>query len=208
MVIYSSPIQPLSNVYNRFIVGVTFTISCLFGISLALYPNWFRQKKKGEILKKHADTLKRQVKGHHPECTTFQTHTIHFHQKIWCAGCLGLSIGSALAIVFMILYVLFPWNPSTTLERFIFILGFLIILFVFLEISRQIRSAILHVFLNSLLPFSFFLITISIGEITGNMVYGIFSVLLCFLWLDTRIRLSKWNHHRTCTFCPETCKYY
>lgn len=53
-----------------------------------------------------------------------------------------------------------------------------------------------------------FLITISIGEITGNMVYGIFSVLLCFLWLDTRIRLSKWNHHRTCTFCPETCKYY
>jgi hypothetical protein len=88
------------------------------------------------------------------------------------------------------------------------LLGLLILAIVFGETFYQSQSVLLHVFINSLLPLSFFLLTIAVGEMTGQFVYGFFAVLLCFLWLDTRIQLSKWRHSLLCSMCSESCKMF
>jgi hypothetical protein len=37
---------------------------------------------------------------------------------------------------------------------------------------------------------------------------GLVGIIICFLWLDTRIQLSRWNHLKTCRRCPKACKSF
>jgi hypothetical protein len=43
---------------------------------------------------------------------------------------------------------------------------------------------------------------------TGQAVYGLFALLLGYLWTDTRIKLSEKRHARLCSICIESCKCY
>jgi hypothetical protein len=87
-------------------------------------------------------------------------------------------------------------------------LGLIIIGLAYVEIMLPIRHAVVHIISNIFLVLSFFLVTISIFETTGNKVYGILSVIISFLFLDTRIQLSNWQHARICESCSETCKMH
>ena len=191
-------------------VASVFILCCSVGISQTFRPNWIRQvlpKQKKEE-KKIPSSEKRPFHGHHPECPVFQNHTIRWNKKIWCAGCLGLFIGLCGAILFMILYIGIDFRLTKTMSVLFILLGLLILAIVFGETFYQSQSVLLHVFINSLLPLSFFLLTIAVGEMTGQFVYGFFAVLLCFLWLDTRIQLSKWRHSLLCSMCSESCKMF
>jgi hypothetical protein len=128
--------------------------------------------------------------------------------KTWCAGCLGLLIGCLLSIILMILYVVVPFQQPPAISRLLFFLGLLVIAFVYLEIILGSRHSIIHVLSNGMLILSFFIITASIVELSGKVEYGLYTILLCILWLDTRIQLSRWHHRRLCSSCPELCKIY
>lgn len=195
---------------EKIVVAGAFIASCMVGISFTLHPNWVRRFtiKQSDIVKNHADTLKRNFRGHHPDCTMFNTHIVRGYKKTWCAGCLGLLVGSLVSIILMILYVAVPFQQPTMVYRILFLLGLTIIVFVYLEIIIGKRQTVVHVLLNSMFILGFFLITISVVELTGKIVYGLLSVLLCFLWLDTRVQLSQWQHIRICSSCTEWCKMY
>ncbi len=194
---------------KMFVVGAFF-IGCIFGISIAIYPNWWRKNKQNP---NHTSNLKnaktsRSFKGHHPDCTGFKNHTILIRNKTRCAGCFGLIIGSIISIFLMIIYLLILPNLNLTIWYFIFFLGLLIIPFIYIEIIFSKRNRNLHVISNSIFIFGFFCLTISVLEITGNFIYAILTILFCFLWLDTRIQLSKQQHSKICSFCKQTCKSY
>jgi len=61
---------------------------------------------------------------------------------------------------------------------------------------------------NLVMPVGFFLIAIGLLESSGNAAYGLVGVVISFLWLDTRIRLSRRRHIRICSSCGEACKSY
>jgi len=193
-------------------MGITsaFILCCVVGISLTFRSNWIRryfsQSKRRE--KNMQSSGERTFRGHHPQCLTFQNHTIHWKEKTWCAGCLGLFIGLCLSILLMILYMITDFQFTKMIALLILLPGLFILLIVYVEILHPSRHATVHVFINSIMPLSFFTITIAVGGITGNLTYGLFTVLLCFLWLDTRIQLSKWHHRFLCTNCPESCKMF
>jgi ABC-type Fe3+-siderophore transport system permease subunit len=126
----------------------------------------------------------------------------------WCAGCLGLLRGCVLSIVLMMLYVVVSFQQPPTISRLMLFFGLLVIALVYLEIIRGSRHSIIHVLFNGMLILSFFFITISIVELSGKVEYGLYAILFCILWLDTRIQLSRWHHRRLCSSCPETCKIY
>lgn len=199
------------DIYDKLFVGGVFITICLFGISLAIYPGWFKRFTKQE---KHSSNEKqtqktaRKRKGHHPDCDQFQSHTIRTNNKMFCAGCLGLSIGAILSIFLMILYIVIGNELSFTTFYFFMFLGLIIIGLVYIEIMLPIRHAIIHVLSNVFLVVSFLLIVVCIFEITGNKIYGAVSILLSFLWLDTRIQLSYWQHSLICNNCTEQCKMY
>jgi len=192
-----------------FVAGAFFT-SCIFGISIAIYPNWWRKNKKNTD---HASDLSKgktgkSFQGHHPDCSMFRSHIIIIKNKPRCAGCLGLIIGSLVSIFLMTLYLVIQFRLSIIMYYIFIIIGIFVLIFVYGEIILLKRQTFVHIILNILLIFSFLIITISVFEITKNLVYGVLTVLLCLLWLDTRIYISKYQHQRICASCKQSCKTY
>ena len=213
ILIFLSPLNTTTIVmYDKIFVGGVFIASCIFGISLAFYPRWFRKLNKHATHNLNSEKSKkitRKYKGHHPNCDNFQNHTIETKNKTLCAGCLGLSIGSIMSIVLTIIYIYITREEKVaTGFYYVVFLGLIIIGLACVEIILPIRNAVVHVISNIFLVLSFFLVTISIFEITGNKTYGILSIIISFLFLDTRIQLSNWQHARICESCSETCKVY
>jgi hypothetical protein len=204
-----SYIPPITIEEKGIIAGI-FIMSCVIGISFTFHPNWVRryQPEKKNREKNTNKEATRLFQGHHPDCHTFQNHRIQLKHKTWCAGCLGLLIGLCVSILLMILYLILDVTQSKIISYSLFIIGLFILTFVYIEIVYSNRRPLLHVFTNSLLPLSFFFIIIAVIGLTGKLVYGFFTILLCFLWLDVRIQLSKWRHRFLCTHCVESCKVF
>ena len=195
---------------NILLLGGVFILSCLFGISLAIHPGWFKRNKAPPLFNSYKDAKQknRKRKGHHPDCTQFQSHTIQIKNKTLCSGCLGLSIGSFLSILLMIIYMVIPHIPFTPWLYYLLLLGCIIIGLVYLEIMLPRRYTIVHIISNAFLIIGFLLITISIIEITKNILYGLLCILFSFLWLHTRIQLSSYRHSVICVKCNNDCKIY
>lgn len=198
------------DIYDKLFVSAIFIIICVFGISLAFYPRWYKRIK---ILKKQIEgkqqnqetTMSRN--GHHPDCNQFQSHIIKIKNKTFCAGCFGLALGSVISVFLMIIYAI-SVDFSIFKSHYMLILGLLIIFLIFVEIVSSIRRSIIHLVSNALLVISFLLISISIFELTGSIIYTSIAVILTFLFLDTRVQLSYFNHSLICKKCKKKCKMY
>ena len=210
LVITAPSYEPPITIEDKGVIAGIFIMSCVIGISFTYNPNWIRRNqpwKKNRKINTNKEAT-RLFQGHHPDCHTFQNHRFQLKHKTWCAGCLGLLIGSCISIMSMILYLILDVTQSKIIFYLLFIVGLFILTFVYIEIVYSNRHPLLHVFSNSLLPLCFFIIIIAVIELTGKLVYGFFTILLCFLWLDVRIQLSKWRHSLLCKYCAETCKMY
>ena len=206
--------KPITTNTNSFedkllVVGIFFT-SCIFGISFAIYPNWWRKNKRNT---NHTSNLKkpkthRSFQGHHPDCNIFKNHIINIKNKPRCTGCLGLILGALASILLITLYLILPLKLSINIYYILLILGIILLIFVYTEIILSKRHIFLHILLNGLLILSFLIITISVLEITKNLRYAILTILLCFLWLDTRIHISNLQHQKICKSCIQECKSY
>jgi hypothetical protein len=204
------PIADTITFYEKLFVAIVFIASCLFGISLAIYPNWWRTKSHqiNHASKVKEGKIKRSFQGHHPDCNTFKSHIIFIKNKPRCAGCLGLALGSLVSILLMALYLFLPYRLPIATSYILLMLGIFALLLVYGEIILNKRHTLLHIIINSLLVLSFLVITISVVEITKGPVYGILTILICFLWLDTRIHLSNQQHKNICASCTKSCKTY
>ncbi len=199
-----------NNPTDKLIVVGVFFISCIFGISIAIYPNWWRKNKQKTNQKINLKKPKtsRLYKGHHPDCNIFKNHIILIKNKPRCTGCLGLIIGAISSFLLITIYLISPIKISKT-YFFIFItIGIIVLFSIYIEILFLKRNTSIHIILNSLLIISFLTITIGVFEITKNLIYSISTILLCFLWLNTRIIFSKQKHKRTCQSCKQECKSY
>lgn len=210
-VVWYAPNTPVAlSLFEKRLVGSVFLFLCVLGISFCIRPGWLKK-----VLKKHTTTqtpqemvLKRTRIGHHPDCVVFNHHRISIKQKSWCAGCVGLLIGCLLSGGLMILYLLDFFTFNGSLSRVLFFSGLVALFVVYIEILLGSRAAVIHIILNSMLIVGFFLITIGVMQLTAEVINGFFSLLLCILWLDTRIVFSSWRHSQLCSICPEACKTY
>lgn len=200
------------NITDRIIVGIIVFIGCIFGISLAFYPKWYKKlSKSGKTKsdnKKDGNAIIRKRKGHHPDCHKFKDHIINHENKFYCTGCLGLAIGSILSIIFMIVYLLINYEKNFLILYILIFLGLIMIAFNFIEIMIPTRHKIIHILSNIFIMIGFLLIVIGVFEITGSKTYAIISIIFTFLWLYTRIQLSNNRHRIICKKCKEKCKMY
>ena len=209
LALFNTTNTTVTTFFDRLIIVGLATIGCLFGVSLAIRPRWYRKPLHRNQI--HYDKVKTKIRnriGHHPDCDSFRSHTITINNKKICSGCFGLALGAIIAIILLIIYLFLDIPLSNDIYFSFIFISFVIISIVYLEIILSKRSAIIHIISNVLLMLSFFLLTVGIFEITGNRMYGIITVILSFLWLDTRIQLSKWHHMMICYKCTENCKMY
>jgi hypothetical protein len=88
------------------------------------------------------------------------------------------------------------------------VIGLILILINYLEVSIFHRTVFLHLISNGLLILGFLFVTISILEKTTELNYGIIAIIFSLLWLDTRIQLSQLTHRRICQSCRSDCTYF
>ena len=196
---------------DRMIVGVPLLASFLLGISLAVKPGWMRRLRRDAVHTADVgppQSVNRGRIGHHPDCEHFRPHTVRVCDRVLCAGCTGLALGSVMSIAFLILYV------ALSIAIPLFIAIFMVAMGTALVAASLLDSELLNVRGNArlasnlVMPVAFFLVAIGLLEATGNAAYGLAGVLTSFLWLDTRIRLSRRRHIRICNSCCEACKSY
>jgi hypothetical protein len=84
----------------------------------------------------------------------------------------------------------------------------IIIVFSYIETALPQRTGAGHVMSNVLLVIGLFLVVSGIFGIAKSPLIGAIAVLISFLWLDTRVQLSFWNHTKICRDCRKTCKAY
>jgi hypothetical protein len=193
-------------------VGGAFLTSCLIGLSLALKPNWMKGIIRSERDKEYQISdyggPQRSRYGHHPDCQGFNLHVIKTEKRTYCAGCLGLALGSVLGIVLVCLYIFFPPIFESIPPISIILVGFTFIVFNFIVGIIRNRDQYLHIGSNIVLVMGFFFVIFGVLEQSANISLGIFAVILSFLWLDTRIQLSHWHHKNICGNCANSCKAY
>lgn len=210
MIIIKPNIINSNTFLEKLLVAGLFFTSSIIGISIAISPNWWKKIKHKTKNTQNFKKLKtcRSFRGHHPDCIKFKNHIITFNNKPRCTGCLGLIIGAFTSILLIILYLILPLNFSIEFYYVLFISGIIILFLVYVEILFIKRNRSFHILLSSLLIISFLIINLSILEITKNFIYAILTIILCFLWLNTRIYISNQQHHRICDSCKKECKSY
>ena len=198
----------LFGIYDKFFVALLFIIICLFGISLAFYPRWykrFKTDKKTESSNEKDNKATRHRKGHHPDCDQFKKHILKIKNKTICAGCIGLAVGSVISIILICFYLFFTVNYPVF---FLLVLGLILVFQIYLEIILSKRNTIIHTLSNILHVVGFLLIIISIFEITGSLIYASVAIFFSLLFFVTRVQLSCYNHILICKKCEKDCKMY
>ena len=188
-----------------------FLAACIFGLSCAWFPNWYRnifRKKNLQTMNSSLNKIKKNRKGHHPDCKNFHDHIITINHNVYCTGCFGLSIGFILAIILTAIYMILPLILPTFLLIISYILSLLIIGYVYIETVLNRNKKWIHIATNALLILGLNLLIITIYELTSEIQYGFIALLFAFLFIETRIQLSKQKHKLICAECENICKMY
>ncbi len=196
---------------DRIVVGGAFVASCILGVYLAIRPGWIRRSSKvgsHAVIEDGQETTNRKMVGHHPDCSGFKNHVVRIGGKELCSGCTGLATGSVTAILFAVLYVAVPMESMRGILITLMFFGMVLVALSYLDIAFSFGNAWTHLVVNFLLVFGFYLVVISIHQLSGSIAFGLVSIIISFLWLDTRIQLSSWRHAETCKKCGEMCRIY
>lgn len=195
--------------WGKLLVGVPFILSCLLGIVLALRPGLLkgfggRKRSHRGIGEQWSEVA---VRGHHPDCGSFERHVMLIGERAVCTGCLGLVLGSISATVLMLIYLLSSWEAPYLVLVVIMITGLSLVALSLLETTFTSRRKV-HMLMNSLLVIGFFLVVVSVYQSTGSPLYGLVAIVISFLWLETKVQISNWQHVEICDECPESCKVF
>jgi hypothetical protein len=192
---------------DKAIVCMVFMASCLLGIVLSARPRFFGGKKKGRPTEPPEGADRPRYVAHHPDCGSFQERIVSMRGISYCGGCLGLMVGSAVALALSLLYLL-GLDLDVREGLIATVLGMVIVAFCLAGIGSRRGSNHSHLLANALLVIGFFLVTMGTLSVTGSAAYGLVAVIPCFLWLDARIQISDWRHARTCRACGRGCGFY
>ena len=194
------------SLFDNTIVGVLFIASCILGITFTQRPGWMRKNMKQGTSPLHRPLSSRSFQGHHPNCIMFQDHRLHGKHATWCAGCLGITIGLLLASGFAAFELITSWTLTPDLVWIS--AGFLLLAVAFVEMVLPHRHALVHLFASILLGPGLAILVFVTFQHTGQSIFGLFVLLLEYLWMDTRIQISHWNHARVCNGCIQQCKSF
>jgi len=196
---------------DRLIVGVPLLASFLLGMSMAVKPGWMRRLRRDAGHSPNVSPPQspdRVRHGHHPYCEHFRPHTVRVGGKVLCAGCTGLALGLVVSIAFVGFFIIMPENMPLAVSAIMVAAGTLLVVASMLYSEWLGARGYARLVSNLVMPLGFLLVAVGLLEATGNAGYGLAGVLISFLWLDTRIRLSRRRHIRICRSCGEACKSY
>lgn len=192
---------------DRLIVGLAFMGSCVLGILLSMGPHKLHSLRKNSGRSETRGSVDRAWVGHHPDCGRFGDHVIAINRHSYCAGCLGLALGSSISMAIIIFYLLVP-PVDVILGRWLLVFGMGVVAISIAEVAWHPSTPGSHILSNLALPIGFLVVVIGITSASTDVMLGLIGILICFLWLDTRIQISEWKHAKVCGTCDRSCRAY
>jgi hypothetical protein len=201
-----SPNIPESILWQRQLVAAAFVAICFAGGSAALFP-----RKCAATLETHGfqrssekenNSSSPVIKGHHPDCERYLTHTVLLGKTTYCSACLGLFTGAFLGSIAVAGYFLFEaGNAGSSFP--LAILGQACLTMGFLQFKLKSR---LRLFANIALVLGATLSLIGMDEQMKNAFVDLLVTGASPVWIATRISISQWDHSRICSRCGFTCR--
>ncbi len=223
IMINSQPISIESPTIRTSVVGLIFTIICIFGILAALFPKQcsstlhsnkdtnFKPSKTTKYAKNHFKknstvfniTI---VHGHHIMCKEFAHHEFQILGKTFCIGCYGLLSGVILSLSVMILYLLGFWFIKEYTFNIIVWFGIIgVNLGLTKPLLTTLKRKILRYLIEVIFVFGIFALLVTIDLALKNLTVDLYLILLSLYWLWTKITVTRFDHDKTCSMCVPKC---
>lgn len=174
----------------------SFSVICIIGLAAAVMPGKLGFSSHGDHVNHESRVL-----GHHPDCGRFGGHVLFFNGVGYCAGCMGLAVGSFMTLVGLVLYFLL----SFSVPGFVFWGGIFLISLGLLQHFIDLGVALIHFLLNVVFVLGAFLLVISLDFIGAGVWVELYSLGLIVFWILARIRISQEEHVGTCAGCGLGC---
>ena len=223
IMIISQPLTIESPTIRTSVVGLIFSIICIFGILAALFPKQcsgtFHGKKDtnfkpGPPIKCGKNHFKktsfifnfRVVHGHHTMCEEFAHHESQIGAKTFCIGCYGLLSGAILSLSGMILYIFGFWFIREYTFNFLVWFGIMgVILGLTKTLLTELKQRMIRYFVEVFFVFGIFALLVTVDLAFKNLMADLYLVLLSLYWLWTKIAVARWDHDKTCSMCGYKC---
>lgn len=189
--------------FRKPLVGSIFALICMSGTVAALFPKecsgflGLPGKENSESSSAKNLHLHKAVRGHHPDCRNFSTHTIQIRDHILCSGCTGLVLGATIALSGTIFYFFGNWRleegylPTVLIGQ-----AGVTLCFVPYEFKSSARLV-----LNAFFVLGAYLILIAVDMLRESIFVDLYLIGLIVFWIWTRTLLSQWGHRRICSSC-------
>jgi hypothetical protein len=191
-------------------VGFSFITICLLGGIAGIRPSTCSvspaSDSKQDELEISQGILPRKEsarRGHHYSCEDFSTHVLNIGERVFCAGCTGLSTGAALAILGSWFY--FVIGVPLLSAELTFWTGFVGVVIGIIQhnIYRALGNpgSAFRFLLNVIFVSGAFLLLAGTDQLAGNITINTYILLIVLFWVYTRIVMSKSEHQRICSQC-------
>jgi len=191
------------------LTGALFGAICLFGMTAGLSPSrcsrilHFKKAANDRSLMTEETKTRATAtafQGHHPACGNFSVHIVRFGGRTYCAGCMGLVTGAALALSGSFLYFFLGLHVGEV-GILAFWSGMIGVACGLLQYNRFVRRSVVHFLLNVAFVLGTFLLLIGVAEVNGNLLLDSYLLALIVYWILTRTMLSRFEHERICAAC-------
>lgn len=183
--------------YQREASAGVFSLICLLGIVAAIYPSRVRSLlRKGSI---HQVGSEGHILGHHPTCGSFTNHVLNVGDRVYCSGCLGLTIGALISVGYTIVSLFFIDSISGV--GALFVVGLALIVIGILQHVIDGNNPMIHSVLNALLVFGVALARSAAQVMNDGIVLDAYFIALMFYIIQVRIELSQIDHSLVCAAC-------
>lgn len=196
--------------------GLIFTIICLIGITLGVFPSHcaravhFRGRTTGGDATDPDTSPGTSVafQGHHPTCSRFATHVVQIGDATHCAGCVGLVTGAVISLVGCIAYFFLGVSVGAAgWPVFGVGVGGVVCGVLQYHLFRGCSGGI-HCLVNVVFVVGAFLLLVAVNALRSNFALEAYLCALMVFWILTRITLSQREHARICAACGvSSCGY-
>jgi hypothetical protein len=197
---------PETVLWQRQLASTVFVAICLAGGLATLFPGkcsaTFQTHAPQRSSKGENNNSSLLIKGHHPACESYSTHTILLGKTTYCSACLGLFIGAMLGSTITAGYFLLEaQRTGSSFAPAILGQACLTIGFLQFKFKGQLR-----LFANIALVVGATLSLIGMDGQMKNVFVDLLVTGAALIWVSTRISISQWDHSRICSRCRFTCK--
>ena len=109
------PVADTEVYLQKLLIGTIFASVCVGGGVASLFPEKCVSTSEAHAFEADHDLGNQRqltIRGHHPDCGRFSTHTVQLRGTVYCAACTGLFAGTLVALTGTVLHFFLGLSPE------------------------------------------------------------------------------------------------